>query len=230
MDENSKKIVTDYILNNFWTRIHKILTEELNIAIQQLNTALSAETINRTEGDNTLQVSINTLTDVTNSLSTRALTHETNIKEINTTITEHTTKLDNLDTNIKDNVTKISALNDKIDILNGEGDGSLSKAVANGIASIVADAPASLDTLKEISDWISSHETDATKMNSAIQANTANFSNYTTTTDLNTKLNGKANSSHTHDDRYYTESEINAKLSGLVKGTLSGNTLTLTTI
>ena len=81
------------------------------------------------------------------------------------------------------------------------------------IAEIVANAPEDLDTLKEISDWISTHANDASAMNSAILANTE-------------AISGKADKSHTHskseitdfdhnhDDRYYTESEIDTKLSG----------------
>ena len=47
----------------------------------------------------------------------------------------------------------------------------VSSTVTTEIAKVVADAPESLDTLKEISDWISSHESDASAMNSAIQTN-----------------------------------------------------------
>ena len=56
--------------------------------------------------------------------------------------------------------------------LNGTGTGSVTKAVSDGIAKVVASAPASFDTLKEISDWIDTHEDGASSMNSAIQANT----------------------------------------------------------
>lgn len=56
--------------------------------------------------------------------------------------------------------------------LNGTGTGSVTKAVSDGIAKVVANAPASFDTLKEISDWIDTHEDGASSMNSAIQANT----------------------------------------------------------
>ena len=81
------------------------------------------------------------------------------------------------------------------------------------IAEIVANAPEDLDTLKEIADWISTHEDSASAMNTAILANTE-------------AINGKADKSHTHtkseitdfahthDDRYYTESEGDTKLSG----------------
>lgn len=60
-----------------------------------------------------------------------------------------------------------------IETLNGDEttEGSVKKQVADAIAAIVADAPESLDTLKEISDWISSHAESAAAMNSDIQAN-----------------------------------------------------------
>lgn len=43
--------------------------------------------------------------------------------------------------------------------------------ITEGIAKVVADAPEDFDTLKEMSDWIASHENDASAMNSAIQDN-----------------------------------------------------------
>lgn len=58
-----------------------------------------------------------------------------------------------------------------IGVLNGTGDGSVKKAVSDAVASIVADAPEAYDTLKEISDWISSHASDAAGMNSQIKTN-----------------------------------------------------------
>lgn len=68
---------------------------------------------------------------------------------------------------------KVTALQNEINVLKGEStvDGSIKKTIADEIAKIVADAPDSLDTLKEISDWISGHETDAAGMNSKIQDN-----------------------------------------------------------
>ena len=62
----------------------------------------------------------------------------------------------------------ISNNTNAINILNGTGEGSVSKIVADEIAKVIAEAPASLDTLKEIADWISGHEDDAAAMNSAI--------------------------------------------------------------
>lgn len=71
----------------------------------------------------------------------------------------------------------IKANTDAIGILNGTGDGSVDKKVADAVASIVADAPAAYDTLKEISDWISTHTEDASAMNSSIQSNKTDIAN-----------------------------------------------------
>ena len=56
-----------------------------------------------------------------------------------------------------------------VNVLKGTGAGSVTKTVTDEIAKIVANAPEDLDTLKEISDWIGSHESDASAMNTAIQ-------------------------------------------------------------
>lgn len=78
------------------------------------------------------------------------------------------------DTEIKN---RISANESAIETLNGTGVGSVSKTVADEIAKVVGEAPESLDTLKEISDWISSHSESAAAMNSAIQGNTTSITN-----------------------------------------------------
>ncbi len=49
----------------------------------------------------------------------------------------------------------------------------VSTTVAAQIAEVVAEAPESYDTLKEIADWISSHSDSASAMNSAISDNAA---------------------------------------------------------
>lgn len=78
------------------------------------------------------------------------------------------------DTEIKKS---IKANTDAIGVLNGTSEGSVDKKVADAVASIVADAPAAYDTLKEISDWISTHESGASAMNSSIQANKTDIAN-----------------------------------------------------
>ena len=48
-------------------------------------------------------------------------------------------------------------------------DEKISKTVIDYITALIAGAPESFDTLKEISDWIKEHEDDAASMNSSIQ-------------------------------------------------------------
>lgn len=71
----------------------------------------------------------------------------------------------------------INANTAAIGVLNGTGDGSVTKTVADAIAEIVAAAPESFDTLKEISDWISTHASDAAGMNSQINTNKTDIDN-----------------------------------------------------
>lgn len=78
------------------------------------------------------------------------------------------------DTKIKADIAANTA---SIETLNGTGDGSVDKKVADAVAAIVNNAPEAYDTLKEISDWISGHENDASAMNSAIQTNKTDIAN-----------------------------------------------------
>lgn len=66
---------------------------------------------------------------------------------------------------------KVNANTAAIETLNGTGDGSVKKAVSDAVAAIVNGAPEARDTLKEISDWIDGHASDAASMNSQIKTN-----------------------------------------------------------
>ena len=68
---------------------------------------------------------------------------------------------------------RVKANEDAITVLNGDEtkEGSVKKQVADAVAQIVANAPEAYDTLKEISDWISNHASDAATMNSNITTN-----------------------------------------------------------
>lgn len=76
--------------------------------------------------------------------------------------------------------TRVGANETAITTLNGTGEGSVTKQVADAVALIVADAPEAYDTLKEISDWISSHASDASAMNSQISTNKNDIAALTT--------------------------------------------------
>lgn len=64
---------------------------------------------------------------------------------------------------------RVTANEGVLKVLNG--DSSAEGSVAYQIAAIVAGADASFDTLKEIADWIATHNSDVTSMNSNITAN-----------------------------------------------------------
>ena len=87
------------------------------------------------------------------------------------------------------------------------------------IAEIVANAPKDLDTLKEIADWISTHEDSASAMNTAILANTE-------------AISGKADKSHTHTKSQITDFPTSLPANGgtATKATQdgSGNVITST--
>lgn len=66
---------------------------------------------------------------------------------------------------------RVAANEGALKVLNG--DSSAEGSVAYQIAAIVAGADASFDTLKEIADWIATHNSDVTTMNSNIATNTS---------------------------------------------------------
>ena len=103
----------------------------------------------------------------------------TNLAAAKTYTDEEIAKVSTAASDLTDRVTavegKASANETAIGVLNGDETtvGSVKKTVADAVAKIVADAPESFDTLKEISDWISGHADDAAAMNSAIQTNSS---------------------------------------------------------
>jgi len=66
--------------------------------------------------------------------------------------------------------TSVSENTQAIEVLNGEGEGSVKKAVSDAITELVAGAPETLDTLKEIVDWIESDETGSAQLISKVSA------------------------------------------------------------
>ena len=118
----------------------------------------------------------------------------------------------------------IKANTDAITILNGDGavEGSVTKKVAEGIASVVAGADASFDTLKEIADWIVNDVTGAASMANKITAletlvgNTAVATQIANAIEAALKIDGV--------DKYALASELTA-LAGRV-ATLEGTTHT----
>ena len=109
-------------------------------------------------------------------------------------------------------------LNAKIKELTGGGgltQEEVEKIVTDEVAKIVADAPEDFDTLKEMSDWISTHENSAAEMNSAIQTNAKDIS--ALNTNKVDKVEGKSLISDTEIERLanvdnYDDSGIRADI------------------
>lgn len=117
---------------------------------------------------------------------------------------------------ITSNTQRIEANETAISTLNGTGDGSVKKAVSDGIAKVVAGAPEDFDTLKEMSDWISSHESSASAMNTQIQNNKEAISGHVSNADVHftpeerTKLKGvEVNANKTVVDDKMSDTSVN---------------------
>lgn len=123
-------------------------------------------------------VSLDLLTYYDSKVTVREDTKDTTVLNTakgytDTKIGDVTTAADALAERVTAVETKAGTNETAIGVLNGDEttDGSVKKTVADAVAKIVADAPDSFDTLKEISDWISTHSESASAMNTAIQNN-----------------------------------------------------------
>lgn len=138
-------------------------------------------------------------------------------------------KFDEIDEKIDSNETTLSSHATAIATLNGDGDGSVKKiandAAVSEVAKVIANAPESLNTLKEISDWISNHEDDASAMNSAIQTNKSDIAILKTSKidketgkDLladtdKANYDSAVSKSHTHDNKSVLDGITSGKVS-----------------
>lgn len=154
----------------------KLITDETARAkgAEQANaTAISTEATRAKGAEGTLTTNLTTEINRAKGVEgTR--TAGTYIKDTNTLAQNDTA----LDTQVKKNT-------DAIEVLNGTGAGSVTKNVSDAVANVVANAPGDFDTLKEISDWISTHTNSAATMNSQITTNKEGIAT------LNTNLAGE---------------------------------------
>ena len=100
------------------------------------------------------------------------LTADGNIKDSGTNLDTFLTDYEEFKSNYDEMEGTVSDINERlitaegnveglitsVDILNGDGEGSVQKQVADAIAAIVDNAPENFDTLKEIADFITSEE------------------------------------------------------------------------
>ena len=181
---------------------------ELQSQITSNKTAIETETTDRENADNELQSQI---TSNKTAIETEAVAREAGDTANKTAIENEVTNRENADNELQTQITsnktaietettnranadnelqsQITSNKTAIETLNGTGNGSVSKTVADKIAEVVAGAPESLDTLKEISDWIDTHEDSASAMNTQIQANKK---------DIASLVTGKSDVGHKH--------------------------------
>lgn len=65
----------------------------------------------------------------------------------------------------------VDANKEAIEVLNGEGEGSVAKAVDDAVKALVDNAPEALDTLKELADWVANDTTASAKLIDRVVAN-----------------------------------------------------------
>lgn len=113
------------------------------------------------------------------------------IKPDSTTVEGLSASIESLRSDVDALAPRVTDVEEAINVLNGTGEGSIDKKVTSKISEVVGGASADFDTLKEMEDWISSHGSDATKMNTQINANTEAINK------INTELDNKVNANET---------------------------------
>lgn len=90
-------------------------------------------------------------------------------------LTTETTSRTEADRNLQNQIdgldTRTSTVEATLNTLTGTGEGSIAKSINDKIAEVVSEAPEAFDTLKEIADWVSEHETDVLSMQGSITEN-----------------------------------------------------------
>lgn len=109
-------------------------------------------------GTSTDASSKNTIYGVKKHAEEKASTAETNAKSYADSLVAKDSAIEK----------RVAANETAIATLNGEGDGSVKKQVADAVAGIVAGADEDFDTLKEVADWIGKDTTGAAQMQTDI--------------------------------------------------------------
>ena len=102
-----------------------------------------------------------------------------------------------------------TALDTRLDVIEGDGEGSIKKAAADAVAAVVAGADSDFDTLKEVADWIMSDTTGAAKLQTDVAelktsvstAETKISAAETKISTAETKISALEADSHTHDNK-----------------------------
>ena len=159
---NDKKFYHDNSIDFKGIRIDNFVRDkdgDFDNSLKELYNRLSDEIENRENNDSSLQ---NKITSTDNSLQSQ-------IESLRTLLQNKITSTDNsLQSQIESLRTSINTETENRATAVSNLESQISSTVNDAISSIVAEAPENLDTLKEMSDWIASHQEDATQINSEI--------------------------------------------------------------
>lgn len=147
---------TNAVQNQAITKKFKKLDEKNTKTDNELSNIKSSVTATLSNAKSHTNSEITKVDNKINSEISRAKTSETNLSDRIDDLEEGLTNALNeakkyTDSEVKNNTNKIN-------ILNGTGEGSVKKTVKDEIAKVVDGAPEQFNTLKEISEYLNSHE------------------------------------------------------------------------
>lgn len=138
---------------------------------------LTSEAEKRASADKELQAGIKANAESISNLMTEAESVKESVSGLGKSVEELQTSKAN-----DDDVYNKDETYNKDEIIN---------QIITKVAEIVAGAPENFDTLKELADWIDSHEDSAAAMNTAIKQNATDIANRYTKTESDNKYLGK---------------------------------------
>ena len=68
-------------------------------------------------------------------------------------------------------VARVDTIENQLSVLEGDGEGSIEKQIADNIAKVLDDAPEKFDTLKEVAEWIETDTTNSTQLINRVAVN-----------------------------------------------------------
>ena len=146
--QESQKIITLGGLKTFYDELKKNHFDDINDSITDINNVIE-------ENEEIVAVS---LSDIDNRLIDLSSEVDSNNTNLNAAI-------ETLSSKVSDNKTE---LDDKINIINGDDEGSIKKTVNDAIASVIDSAPETLDTLKEVAEYIAADEQHAAEVTTTL--------------------------------------------------------------
>lgn len=164
--QESQKIITLGGLETFYNELKGNHFDNITNSINDINNVIEENE----------EIVASSLSDIDNRLIDLSTTVNNNnasvndaIETLSKTVSDNKTELDNTITSLSETVSdNKTELDDKINIINGDGDGSIKKTVNDAIASVIDSAPETLDTLKEVAEYIAKDEQHAVEVTTTL--------------------------------------------------------------